>query len=546
MFLNKAKQLLTICQLFDRCLDVTNYYQRPIRLPGIRLIAIDSQDLKGCLFVMNQALLKVWTRHFSSPPLLYFFFRSAPILFFLCAATTAAAGVIDVTRWGARPNDSGDDSSAIQMAIDAAPNGSTIYFPKGTYLLSNVTIDHRSGLTLSGDGPKLTILKHHGPYFPIFISTGSTDMLITKLGFDTNGVPAFGGFAFFNAKRVTITKTHFFDSNKPPVAGYDRYSWVFGRSHAPSEDILISDNLIEDLQLEVDFGLRVRIEGNTIVRPVATAGIGVFTITDNTTAQEYTIQNNTIVDPVVSAGGIVVHLDPPTNSYSTMKTFRILDNRIVYTKYISGNHASAIRIGTGDSSKVTQENVFDDIAIRNNVVYKDPGSPYDFGNVEAIIFGNSSAAVNLTFNNIDVTNNRIYYNGGWGLHIVDIREKGVNYVETNNLAYAISSDIMPPSVPTALTTTNVSDNQIDLAWNASIDNIGVSEYRIYRNGLILGRSTGTSYSDHNLKPGTSYIYTITATDLNGNESEQSYSVPAAPSAQITVPSAPSQLSIASQ
>jgi hypothetical protein len=212
------------------------------------------------------------------------------------------------------------------------------------------------------------------------------------------------------------------------VGGYDRYSWVFGRGSVPSEDILISDNLIEDLQLEVDFGLRVRIDGNTVVRPAATSGIGVFTLDDGVSARDYTIQKNTIVDPVVSAGGIVVHLDPPSSSYSTMKTFRILDNQIVYTKYISGTHASAIRIGTGDTSQATTGNVFDDVAIQNNVVYKDPGSPYDFGDVNAIIFGNSSATVNLKFNNTNVSNNLIRYNNRWGIPLVDIREKGVKYV----------------------------------------------------------------------------------------------------------------------
>lgn len=487
---------------------------------------------------MKQALLKGWTGYFSS------LCRSAPIFFFLCVANTSAAAIIDVRTYGAIPNDSVDDSLAIQQAIDAAPDDSTIYFPRGVYLLSSVQINNRRGLTLSGDGSTLTILRHHGRYPSIFLSTGSTDMLFTQLGFDTNGLASFGGFVLYDAKRITITKNHFFDSNKQPVAGYDRYSWVFGRGSVPSEDILISDNLIEDLQLEVDFSVRVRIEGNTIVRPVQTAGIGVFTIADNTSAQDYTIQKNTIVDPVVSAGGIVVHLDPPSTNNATMKGFRILDNRIVYTKSIGGNHASAIRLGTGDNSQATKGNVFHDIVIQNNVVYKDPGSPYDFGDVHAIIFGNSSATVNFKFNNTNVSNNLIHYNGGWRLPIIDIREKGVNYVESKNLAYAISSDIMPPSVPTALTTTYIADNQIDLAWNASVDNIGVSGYRIYRNGLIHAQSTDRSYADKNLKPGTSYNYAITATDLNGNESNQSYSVtPTTSSTNISAPSAPSRLSI---
>ena len=236
-----------------------------------------------------------------------------------------------------------------------------------------------------------------------------------------------------------------------------------------------------------------------------------------------------------------MHLDPPSSSYSTMKTFRILDNHIVYTKYISGNHASAIRLGTGDNSQATTGNIFDDIVIQNNVVYKDPGSPYDFGNVDAIIFGNSSATANFKFDNTNVSNNLIHYNNKWGIPNIDIRQKGVNYIESNNLARAISSDIMPPSVPTALTTTYISDNQIHLAWNASVDNIGVYRYRIYRNGVANSYSTTTSYVDKNLQPGISYTYTATAIDLNGNESSQSYSVTATVPSGTAIPAAPSNL-----
>src|SRR5439155_13443057 len=340
----------------------------------IRLMATTNYER---LLVMKQNLFKLWIEYFRSLPLRHFQ-RLIPLFLVVCMATPSVAAVIDVTTYGAIPNDSVDDSLAIQKAIDAAPDNSTIYFPQGTYLLADIKINNRSGLTLAGDGSTLTILKRHGTYPKIVESIGSTDILVTKLGFDVNGITSFGGFNFYDAKRITITKTHFFDSDKQPVGENDRFAWIFGRGSVPSENIFISDNLIEDLQFGVDFALRVRIEGNTVVRPVNTAGIGVFTDNDNTPAQDYTIQKNTIVDPVVSAGGIVLHLDPPSSSYSTMKTFRILDNHIVYTKYISGNHASAIRLGTGDNSQATIGNVFDNIVIQNNVVYKDPGSSYDF------------------------------------------------------------------------------------------------------------------------------------------------------------------------
>ena len=57
-----------------------------------------------------------------------------------------------------------------------------------------------------------------------------------------------------------------------------------------------------------------------------------------------------------------------------------------------------------------------------------------------------------------------------------------------------------------------------------MDNIGVSKYRIYRNGVGSSFSTATSYADKNLQPGVSYTYAVTAIDLSGVESSQSYPV----------------------
>ena len=45
-----------------------------------------------------------------------------------------------------------------------------------------------------------------------------------------------------------------------------------------------------------------------------------------------------------------------------------------------------------------------------------------------------------------------------------------------------TADTTPPSVPTVLTATAVSTTQINLSWTASTDNVGVSGYKIFRNG----------------------------------------------------------------
>ncbi|MFH2120228.1 MAG: DUF5050 domain-containing protein [Pseudomonadota bacterium] len=83
------------------------------------------------------------------------------------------------------------------------------------------------------------------------------------------------------------------------------------------------------------------------------------------------------------------------------------------------------------------------------------------------------------------------------------------------------SDITPPSTPTSLIATAVSSLQINLAWTASTDNIGVTGYNIYRGGTILKAATTTSISDTGLSPSAQYCYSVSAYDAAGNESAQS-------------------------
>lgn len=84
-------------------------------------------------------------------------------------------------------------------------------------------------------------------------------------------------------------------------------------------------------------------------------------------------------------------------------------------------------------------------------------------------------------------------------------------------------DTTPPSTPGTPTATAASTSQINLSWSASSDNIGVTEYRIYRNGAYLDSVGGStlSYSNTGLAAGTTYTYRISAKDAAGNESAQS-------------------------
>lgn len=96
---------------------------------------------------------------------------------------------------------------------------------------------------------------------------------------------------------------------------------------------------------------------------------------------------------------------------------------------------------------------------------------------------------------------------------------------------APSADTVAPSTPTGVTVISNQATQVSFNWNASTDNIGVTGYRIYRNGsLIATLSAGIlNYTDSGVVPSTTYSYRVQAFDAAGNSSAQSTAV------QVTTP-----------
>ncbi|MET0165172.1 MAG: PQQ-dependent sugar dehydrogenase [Vicinamibacterales bacterium] len=104
-------------------------------------------------------------------------------------------------------------------------------------------------------------------------------------------------------------------------------------------------------------------------------------------------------------------------------------------------------------------------------------------------------------------------------------------------AATTSSDTTPPSQPNGLAATVLSGSQINLAWTASTDNVGVTGYRVFRNGTQIATTTAASYNNTGLTPGTTYSYSITAIDAAGNLSLPSATVSATttPIADLSLP-----------
>lgn len=78
----------------------------------------------------------------------------------------------------------------------------------------------------------------------------------------------------------------------------------------------------------------------------------------------------------------------------------------------------------------------------------------------------------------------------------------------------------PPSQPTGLQAVAVSGCRVDLTWNASTDNIGVTGYGVYRDSVLLATVGGSTlaYVDATVGPGVTYAYEVDATDAATNHS----------------------------
>jgi Domain of unknown function (DUF4082)/Bacterial Ig domain len=94
-------------------------------------------------------------------------------------------------------------------------------------------------------------------------------------------------------------------------------------------------------------------------------------------------------------------------------------------------------------------------------------------------------------------------------------------------------DTTAPTAPAGLIVAAAGLTTAALTWNASSDNVAVTSYRIYRNGIlaISVQAPLTTFNDTGRNPGNSYSYTVRAVDAAGNLSASSASV------GITMPSA---------
>ncbi|MEA4936034.1 MAG: hypothetical protein VB102_05245 [Paludibacter sp.] len=105
---------------------------------------------------------------------------------------------------------------------------------------------------------------------------------------------------------------------------------------------------------------------------------------------------------------------------------------------------------------------------------------------------------------------------GWGLRSEALAG---SYMTVSNMTFV--SDLTAPTVPSGLSAGNITQNAFDLNWEPSTDNVGVTGYEVFKDGVSIGTTTSTTMSVTGLSSETVYAMTVRARDAVGNWSAQS-------------------------
>lgn len=125
--------------------------------------------------------------------------------------------VVDST-YGATGNGTTDDSTAVGLAITAAKaaGGGIIFFPEGTYILANVTLDAATHIRFLGAAGAILKLKAGAtnPMFRLGDTSANTNIAFHNLDFDGNAFTGTTNGIFLRVKlttRLTVTECRFHD-----------------------------------------------------------------------------------------------------------------------------------------------------------------------------------------------------------------------------------------------------------------------------------------------------------------------------------------------
>jgi chitodextrinase len=88
------------------------------------------------------------------------------------------------------------------------------------------------------------------------------------------------------------------------------------------------------------------------------------------------------------------------------------------------------------------------------------------------------------------------------------------------------TDLVAPTAPSDVASSNIAKTSVRISWTASTDNIAVTAYNIYRNGAYFGTASAltTLFNARNLTANTEHTFTVRAVDAEKNLSAASNAV----------------------
>lgn len=433
---------------------------------------------------------------------------------------------------------------ALQPIAPSAANITVQYIAYGNYTDSDVIFDDGLGTDILNSVANTTVTASLEVPSGLSATTTTTSVGLTWTAASANSTIT-GYRVYRNGTQIGTSSTpSYTDNGRAPLTAYTyRVSGVDGAGRESAQSSQISATTLADTAApSAPSGLTTTASGMNIVNLSWTAS------TDNVGVTEYRIARCT----GTGCSSFSQIATSTTTTYSnTGLTAETTYNYRVTAVDAAGNVSTA-----STSSQVTTG--------------QDTEAPSAPNNVSANATSISQITVNwdASTDNIGVTGYRVYRCQGasctpttqvgtptatsysdTGLTVSTTYRYRVAAIDARNNVSAYSStvsattnsDTQAPSVPTGLTGTATSMTEIGLTWTASTDNVGVTGYRIYRDGTQIGVSATTSYSDTGLTRSTAYSYTVLAYDAAGNASSQSTPRSVTTLGDTTAPSVPTGL-----
>lgn len=254
----------------------------------------------------------------------------------LFISTLLGQGILDVTDYGAVSNDGNDDINGINAAIDASAAGDTIYFPSGTFHISDA-IRLNSYTAMVGEGQDNSTIIFIGTNFaPLVDIQEKTHIEIAHLCLNannnsnaSNGIEAWQGSNHF-LHDLWIKN---FTFNYPDWGGPQGI--VF---YGDVTNCMISNNLIENMSIESEWGAGIVVGWGSSHNKILNNTInntGRGGILCNNGSTDLIIQNNIVTGSHGQGLGIEVFV-------GCDRTI-VEDNMIDHWLSIDGNHYCAAR-----------------------------------------------------------------------------------------------------------------------------------------------------------------------------------------------------------